>query len=186
MRRGVRRGASAGFTLLEVMLAVFVLATVVGALITMVQANLERLAEARRELLASGLAQQRAEGLLDAGLDGELPDPGLRDGRFPEPNDDLIWEESIEPAALPLPDDWSGGEISALFESPPDAPRPATAQKDVMNRVSVRAYPESREPESAAPFVFYVVKRAESPDPQAAQSGGSNGGASGQDPGDRP
>jgi prepilin-type N-terminal cleavage/methylation domain-containing protein len=147
-----------GFTLLEVMIAVFVLGTVVGALLTMVQANLHRLGEARRELAAASLAKQRALEVLQAGASGQLPEVGTSDGRFPEPDDDLLWEETVEPLTLPLPADWGGGPApSAIFEQPEGA----SLGRPSLFRVVIRAFPEGSDPESTEPFVVFVVERAE-------------------------
>jgi prepilin-type N-terminal cleavage/methylation domain-containing protein len=155
-----RNGAhsATGFTLLEVMIAVFVLATVVGALVTLVQANLHHLGEARREFAAAALAKERALSVLQAAAAGQLPEIGTQRGRFPEPDDDLIWEQTVEPVALPLPQDWGTAPApSVLFEPPGGgAGRPPS-----LYRVTVRAFEEETDAESIEPFVLFVVERAE-------------------------
>jgi hypothetical protein len=146
--------------LLEVMIAVFVLATVVGGLVSMVQANLQRLAEVRREIAAAELARERALAIFQRGLAGELPEPGTQEGRFPEPDDDLLWEQVVEPVALPLPPDSNTSPApSVLFERPGSTARGLPS----LYRVAVRAFPEEVDPESVDPFVVFVVKRFENP-----------------------
>ena len=160
MSRRDRAGSEVGFTLLEVMIAVFVLATVVGGLVSMVQANLQRLAEVRREIAAAGLARERTLEIFQKGVAGELPELGTREGRFPEPDDDLLWEQVVEPVALPLPlDSIASPAPSVLFE------RPGSSALGVpgLYRVSVRAFPEEVDPESVDPFVVFVVKRFDDP-----------------------
>jgi hypothetical protein len=140
---------------------VFVLATVVGGLVSMVQANLQRLAEVRREIAAAELARERTLEIFQRGVAGELPELGTREGRFPEPDDDLLWEQVVEPVALPLPPDSSttSPAPSVLFERPGSSARGVPS----LYRVAVRAFPEEVDPESVDPFVIFVVKRFDDP-----------------------
>ena len=160
MSRRDPASSEVGFTLLEVMIAVFVLATVVGGLVSMVQANLQRLAEVRREIAAAELARERTLEIFQKGVAGELPELGTREGRFPEPDDDLLWEQVVEPVALPLPlDSNTSPAPSVLFE------RPGSSAGGVpsLYRVAVRAFPEEVDPESVDPFVVFVVERFDDP-----------------------
>jgi hypothetical protein len=140
---------------------------VVGALVTMVQANLHRLGEARRELAAAERAKQRAVGILEAGAAGELPEVGTRDGRFPEPDDDLLWEETVEPVTLALPPDWGNNPApSVIF----DRSQGASGGAPSLYRAVIRAFPEGIDPESVEPFVVFVVEPAKPPEASAGAS----------------
>ena len=82
-----------GFTLLEVLIAVFVLGTVLGSLVTLVGGNLARLSDARAELLEMRLAEQRIRELEDEFQNG--------------------------PYRVPLPPGYEGVEVaSPLFDTP--------------------------------------------------------------------
>jgi prepilin-type N-terminal cleavage/methylation domain-containing protein len=152
-RSSERGDGTRGFTLLEVLIAVFVVAIVLGTLVTFVSQNLHRLGDARRELIAAGLARERAQSITQAGEQGELPQIGTREGRFPEPDDDLLWTESVEGVWLPLPEGWTGPPPpSPLFASTNTRSRVPT-----LYRVEVRAFPEELEPESIDPVVVCVV-----------------------------
>ena len=64
----------AGFTLLEVMVAIFVFAVIMGALLTLVQENLARLGRARLETEAARLAEALRH--MEFALDHQR-DPGI-------------------------------------------------------------------------------------------------------------
>ncbi|MFQ5697477.1 MAG: prepilin-type N-terminal cleavage/methylation domain-containing protein [Myxococcota bacterium] len=162
------RRRAAGFTLLEVIVAVFVLATVLGALITIMSQNLHRLGEARDALHASQLERARAFALLRGSADEAFPLPGVQHGRFEAPDDEWRWERKVEATSLPLPADWTGPPPSSLFR----APSAATGRAPLL-RVSIRAYREDAgdDLDPVPPFVLLLVNPAPAP-----LSGGPAGG----------
>lgn len=150
MSRSRRR---AGFTLLEVLIAVFVLGTVLGSLITLVTGNLSRLSDARRELREMGLAEERIREIEAEILAGDELRVGVNVGRFGAPNDDLVWQVIVEPFRIPIPPGIEGVvPASPLFEI---GDEPAGGE---LRRVEVRVFSAEDEPESAWPLVILVVE----------------------------
>ncbi len=143
--------AEDGFTLLEVLIAVFVLGTVLGSLVTLVVGNLARLSDAKSELLEMRLAEQRIRELEDEFQSGEEVTDGIDSGRFEEPNGDIEWQVLIEPYRLPLPSGYEDvAAASPLFEtSEPNA-------EVVLRRVEVRVFPVEGSPEDAKPVVILI------------------------------
>ncbi len=143
----------AGFTLLEVLIAVFVLGTVLGSLVTLVGGNLARLSEARGELLEMRLAEQRIRELEEEFQSGQELTDGVDSGLFDEPNDGIAWQVLVEPYRLPIPPGYEDvGAASPLFETrEPDA-------KVVLRRVEVRVFPVESEPEAAKPVVILILE----------------------------
>jgi prepilin-type N-terminal cleavage/methylation domain-containing protein len=149
-----------GFTLLEVMLAVFVLGIVIGALLELMGVHLSRLADARQELEAARLAEMRLRELRDTSTDGILPEIGRTEGVFEPPNDYLHWELEVEETAVPLPADVpEGPPPSSVFAVSGFAPELEGAVEPSLLRVALRVFPEREEdPESVVPYVLYVVQ----------------------------
>ncbi len=141
-----RRG---GFTLLEVMVAIFVFAIIMGTLLTLVQQNLASLGRARLETEAAHLAEERIRELQAAAFD-EFPDVGTDEGTFEPPNDGLRWVSTIELYSIELPvekEELSGSSsVFALGDSEPS-----------LRRVIVRVFPEDGEDELMDPFVTFLV-----------------------------
>jgi prepilin-type N-terminal cleavage/methylation domain-containing protein len=157
-----------GFTILEVMIAVFVLGITVGGLLQSVQDHVARLADARRDLAAAGEAESRLREVQSAARDGILPDLGRTDGVVDEPHDYLHWELIVEEDSLPRPegDDLAPPSSSLFAEPGPSIPGGRRRDPDVpeasLLRVSVRVYPEGTEdPERVPPYVAYVVRPAD-------------------------
>ncbi len=143
--------SDAGFTLLEVLIAVFVLGTVLGSLVTLVAGNLARLSDARGELLEMRLAEQRIRELEEEFQSGQELTDGFDSGRFEEPNDGIAWQVLIEPYRLPLPPGYEDvGAASPLFETA------EPAAEVVLRRVEVRVFRVGNEPEAAKPVVILV------------------------------
>ena len=140
-----------GFTLLEVLIAVFVLGTVLGLLVTLVGENLARLSGARSELLEMRLAEQRIRELEEEFESGRQVTDGIDSGRFEEPNDGIAWQVLVEPYRLPIPPGYEDvGAASPLFETAePDA-------EVVLRRVEVRVFRVESEPEDAKPVVILI------------------------------
>ena len=153
-----------GFTLLEVMIAVFVLGITIGGLLQMVQDHLVRLADARRDLTASVEAEHRVREIQLAARNGILPDVGRTSG-IVDDHDYLHWELIVEEDSLPRPvDDVEGPPSSSLFAEPGARGRAARpANPDIpqasLLRVTVRVFQEDTEdPERIPPYVAYIVR----------------------------
>jgi type II secretion system protein I len=144
-----------GFTLLEILVAIFVFATVMGGLISLVQSNLAQLWRARTQLEASELAEHRMRQIESEARAGVLPDIGTSEGTFEPPGDYLAWTLQVEPYALPVPPELEKrSDRSSVFE------RRDRASTEVpgMRRVMLRVYPVGEEPESVDPFVIVVLE----------------------------
>ena len=145
-----------GFTLIEVLLAFVVMSTMLMALVVMVNENVARLAIARERAMARDLAEERARELL-TGV--ELPEIGVEEGVFEEPNEHLAWQLTVEPYTLPLP---AGRDeqrvLSSVFTESstiPDAPQPSVL------RAIVRVFAAEGEPAEAEPYVIFAVDPGE-------------------------
>ena len=149
----------AGFTLLEVMVAVTVFALTMGSLITLVTQNLAQLARANLETDAAILAEQRIRELLTEVEGGEPLELGSDAGEFPEPYAMLRWELSVEPWGIPLPEaDIERAGSSSVFQSDSDTPG---APEMSLRRVVLRMLREDEEEDLIDPFVVLVLDPAE-------------------------
>jgi prepilin-type N-terminal cleavage/methylation domain-containing protein len=149
-----------GFTLLEVMIAIFVLGTVVGAILQLMQGHLARLADARQELHAARLAEGKLRELQAAAVEGMLPDVGREDGVFDPPHDYLEWELTVEEAAVPLPEDLVGSPPpSTIFAVGGPVTGDGKALQPSLLRISLRVFPDQApDPETFTPYVLYMVR----------------------------
>ncbi len=140
-----------GFTLLEVMIAVAVLAIVMIPLVSMVGTNVARLADARRELDAMALAEKRALEIEALILAGETL-PAIDEGVYEAPDADLGWQVIVTPASLPTPEDLDP-EVAqfTLFAAPTPGFAPPIQQ------VEVRVFPLALGPDGVDPFVLLVL-----------------------------
>jgi type II secretion system protein I len=97
-RRPDRRGASAGFTLIEAVLALAIVGMTAAAVTGAVGAQLRTADRARHALEAAALAEQRLAGLrlVEPGQLRPLPD-SLAAGRFAAPFADYTWTAASQP-----------------------------------------------------------------------------------------
>lgn len=143
-----------GFTLLEVLLAVFVLATVGVFLIENSGRTLAALSLSERESEVSRLAAERLRELLDS---GEFPDLGTTRGSFDDPWQDWIWELSVEPYAVPLPPAQADAmRSSSIFLTTPIGSGSGRLDPSV-RRVTARVHHVDEDPEAAAGLVLFAV-----------------------------
>ncbi len=159
----MRRDGRAGFTLLEVLLAIFVLATAMGGLITLVTQNVARLADAALQTRIERAAEARMRELLG----GDLLDLGTSDGAFEDDDSDLRWLLVVESYSVPLPPDYEhdpgvpgppGGSTIFAEQTPlPDASQPS------IQRLELFVHHELDEPENAEPFVVFRVAGLDDP-----------------------
>ena len=98
--RRTRRGA-AGFTLLEVLVAVAVLGLALVSLLSLHVRNIDLIGRDRRVTEATLLAR----GLMSEVESGPFPDLGVESGHFeldyPERYPDLRWEREVTPTPVP-------------------------------------------------------------------------------------
>jgi hypothetical protein len=146
------------------MVAIFVLGTVVGALLQMMQGHLARLADARQELDGARLAELRLREIQAGAAEGILPELGQTEGVFEPPHDYLQWELVVEETAVPIPDDLAGSPPpSTIFAL---AGGLITGEEEPLEpsllRVALRVFPEQiQDLETAVPYVLYVVRPAD-------------------------
>lgn len=158
----------AGFTLIEVLIAVLIVSLVFGLLLESVTHNLSDLSRARAGARASQLAADRVRDLKIQLESNDKLEDGVKEGSFEEPDDDMRWQMSVTPQTLPLPADYKG-ELppSPLFEA---ANEPRRARKPgeeaPLRLVQVRVYPAGEDPESVDPFVVLLTAP---PDPAQMQ-----------------
>ena len=145
------RRPSAGFTLLEVIVAVFVFAIVMGSLISLVSQNVRQTANAREELRATRLAEGKLREILFAAEKGELPEIGTNQGTFEGDDEDMAFEVDVEPYAIPLPEGASKKVAtgSGIFVG---------GDKPAVRRVKLKVYRAEGTPDQAAPFVAFVAE----------------------------
>ncbi len=164
-----------GFTLLEVLLAVFVLATAMGTLLALMSDNLRALSRATLDAEAMGRAEERLREIAGQARQGELPQLGVEQGVFEEPYDAMHWELEVEvhPLALtdPTAERLATSSLFTLAGGTGNEPKPS------VRRVVMRVFHELQEPEDAQPLVLFLVEpaleengdEAEAPDPEAGQ-----------------
>ena len=147
---------AAGFTLLEVLLAVFFVALLMGGLVAASTQTVRDLSRTRDRIEANRLAEERARALAAEMRSGVLPDIGTTEGSFEEPNEHLRWELTVEsytvPHAEPLSEDTPSSTIFAEASTAPGAPQPS------VRRVTLRVFQEGFEPESGDAFVLFGVE----------------------------
>ncbi len=164
----------AGFTLLEVLLAVFVLATVMGGLSISLTQNLQAIGRARLRADAMRLAEARIRELSETALAGELPAFGTSEGEFEAPYDQMLWELTVEPHPMPLRDPSPAAqESSSIFAPVSSAPG---AQQPSVSRVVLRVFHEDDVPENAEPFVVFVVEPGGARSAEGDTGGGDGAG----------
>lgn len=151
-----------GFTILEVLVAIFVVGTVLSAIVALVGTNLSQLARVRSEIDQARLAEERLRAIESELMsDLEVRD-GVEEGRFDPPNEDLVWRTSVSPFSVPLPALDSGIReapplASALFTSPSRAVS-APPSAPAIRLVEVRVYREADGPERAAVLEWLHVE----------------------------
>ncbi len=144
-----------GFTLLEVMIAMFVLALAIGGLVSAMAQSSQRLADARDDLERLALAESRVRELM-AGAEGGLPELGRSSGAFEPPDERWAWELLVEPWSLPLPEGFGGqGLPSSVFQ----APGSASPVQPSVRLVSYRVFPVDGSPEESEPYVALAVEK---------------------------
>ncbi len=143
-----------GFTLLEVMIAVFIVGLLYGFLLELVAGNLAALSRSRHEVEVARLAEVKVREVEGRVLSGEQLTAGVEEGAFEEPHEEFLYSVSIEPFAIPLPDGFTGQvQPSPIFV--PTAQGPAT--RPVLARIETRVFTEEDGPENAQVFSIIAV-----------------------------
>jgi len=145
-----------GFTLLEVIVAVFVFATVMGMLISLVSQNVRRMADARDELHRTRLAEQKLREVLFSAEKGQLPEAGRSQGNFEGDDADLAFEIEVESYAVPAPRETPKQllESSKMFAG-------GSGGAPALRRIVVKVFPATGSPDDAQPFVGFVAEKNE-------------------------
>jgi prepilin-type N-terminal cleavage/methylation domain-containing protein len=162
------RRRDAGFTLLEVVVAVFVFATVMSGLIVLVSQNVRRMADARDDLRTTRLAEQKLREVLFSAEEGNLPEPGTTQGTFEGDDSDVAFEIEVAPYAVPIPRaaPEKAANGSRMFGAGGNAGPP------VLRRIVLKVFPAGQTSEQARPFVGFVAEKNE---PVAAPEGTGEG-----------
>ena len=133
---------SAGFTLLEVLIALVVFTTVMGALLTTVSQSVRALGDAEREVELMELARERMRQLQRDAENGTAPPLGESSGFFAEPYDHMRWQITAEYFAYPLPANTTNEQlVEARRRSPVFAER--EGQSSSLRLVVLRVFDES-------------------------------------------
>lgn len=156
----MRERRARGFTLLEVIVAIVVFATVMSLLIQLVTQNLRRTADARDNLRAARLAEGKLREIVFQAEKGELPDPGESQGNFEGDDEDMAFQLKIETYSLALPQGAPKKVVegSGMF---------AGGGKSALRQVTVTVFPANSDPELAppVPFVAFVAEPNEAVEP---------------------
>jgi prepilin-type N-terminal cleavage/methylation domain-containing protein len=148
-------GRSHGFTLIEVIIAVFLFGTAMGVLIQAVSGALRQLSTTRDELVANELGQRTLAQVTERIARGEAVPS--ENGRYEEP-DYMRYELTVEPFTVPLPEgaesDPRRAPLSTIFT--PQSVRADTPEPP-LRRVLLRVFREDLGPESARPLLALVA-----------------------------
>lgn len=147
---------AAGFTLLEVLLAVFVFATVMTALIVLVTDSVRNLTRARHEAHAAALAESQLRELLLTADPDEILELGVREGTYEPPDDAVRWELSIEGFGIPLPDELAEQASSSTIFRNPD--RTQDMDEPSVRHLTLRVFEGDTGRELIDPFEVFVVE----------------------------
>ena len=149
------RASPVGFTLLEVIVAVFVLAIGMGALLTAVQQHIARLADAQVELRVLEIAEQQMRAIQAAAESGVLPEVGRSEAAFDEPDSDFVWELEVTRYKLPAPAGFHEDvPLPSVFS---DAPAGTGQVAGSLRLVSLRVYPAEADPERFPPLIAILA-----------------------------
>lgn len=155
-----RAGPARGFTLIEVLAAMLILALVGTALLSQVTDLTEQLRRSRDEDRAAAAGERYARELL-AQLQGggEIPEPGTQTGRFETEDEDLTWELEVEAYAVPLPGERAADRaLSSVFTEPGGR---RGEEQPSLRRLVLRVFREDltgERVEAAQPFVLFAVE----------------------------
>ena len=149
---------SAGFTLLEVLIALVIFVTVMGGLIRLVSQNVRALANARDEieLMVRVESQMRAM-QVDAEY-GRVPDVGETKGPFEPPFDHFRWELLIDYFVFNLPESLTDAQFAAAAaRSDIFGTRDALDGQSSVRVVVMRVYDQFGD-EPFDPFVILIAE----------------------------
>lgn len=88
------RSQQSGFTLLEVLIAMAIVAVVLGSLVRMASGSVDNSAALRERTLALWVAQNQLARLR---LSGTWPPPGTRHGKAEQGGRDWQWRQTVSP-----------------------------------------------------------------------------------------
>jgi prepilin-type N-terminal cleavage/methylation domain-containing protein len=145
-----------GFTLLEVLIAMFVLALAIGGLVTAMAQSFHKLADARDDLRQLELAEAQVRELDQSAQGGALPELGHSSGTFDPPYEQWAWDLVVEPWSLPLPEGYGGQGLPSSVFQPPGTASPVQPS---VRLLSYRVYPVEGSPDDVDPFVALAVEK---------------------------
>ena len=118
MIQGRGHNRLSGFTLLEVMVAIGILAISMTTLLTFSGNTMIKSGRAERLVVATMLAKQRMTEieieLMEAQKKNEFPDERTEEGNFDEPFEDYSWAMEVRKVELPAPPMGEEGGIQAM------------------------------------------------------------------------
>ena len=162
-----------GFTLLEVLIAVFVFGTVMSTVVVLATQSMTALASAKDEIQASELGEGMMRRMLDEFESGKLPEVGRTEGavEIAPPSESELADPSaqpafqyrldVEPYTVPLPQGTPRGTDAAALSNLFVSVNPRTGAKPPTLRVVLRIFPDGADPERATPFVMMLAEPAE-------------------------
>jgi prepilin-type N-terminal cleavage/methylation domain-containing protein len=152
------RRTSAGFTLVEVLVALFVFGLVFGLLQETVSESLKKMADARDEITAGERGQQTLRDFGERIARGE--NVANEEGDYEEPDGSRRFRYSvtIAPYQMALPADVkvNGPPLSSIFAAPNANGAPAASR---VRRIVVRVFRKELGPESALPLVSFIREK---------------------------
>ena len=164
----------AGFTLLEVLIALFALAIVLTAVSGTVGQMLARMSDTRGDQRAVRLGEQKLREVMLQAEAGELPRFGGEDGVFEREDEGDVgyaYRMDVEPFPLPVPKGTRAEQIqgSGLF----GAAGARGGTPPAVRRVVLRVYREDESPETGLPFATLLTEPGEAPEGGAGQDPGT-------------
>ena len=164
--RSSERGA--GFTLLEVLIALVVFVTVMGGLIKIVSQNLRALGNARNEVELMELVESEMRVIQADAEYGRVPDIGETRGQFEPPFDHFRWELRVDYFTFDLPERLTEAQFAAAeARSGIFGTRDVFEQESSVRVVVMRVFDEFGG-EPVDPFVILTAD----PDPGTASRSG--------------
>ncbi len=158
---------SAGFTLLEVLMALVVFVTVMGGLLKLVSQNVRALANARNEIELMELVESEMRAIQADAEYGQAPELGETEGTFEPPFDHFRWQLSVDYFTFDLPERLTEAQIAAAESRSDMFARDASEQDSSVRVVVMRVFDEFGD-EPVDPFVILTAD----PDAGAASRSG--------------
>ena len=145
--------------MLEVLVALVVFSTVMGALLQVVSQNVHALGSAEREVELTELARTQVRSVRAEAAAGRSPELGVTEGEFDEPWEHMRWELSVESFRFPLPE---GLSRKKLVEAEKRSQMFGEAESSPLHLVVLRVFDEFGD-EAIDPFVILTADTEQPP-----------------------